>query len=282
MPSIDQRSTFTHIFGFIISIVSIVLIGYLDYILDPAYSLPALYVIPTIITMWYINIRLSIIISIVSAITQGINNYFDADYFSTAYACYTFVTIRFLVLVILISCAMRFKYALMQERLLSRMDQLCDILNSRAFSEIITIELERYRRHRHPLSIVYIDIDNFKTINDLYGHSIGDNLLKIFSTVLKNNVRTIDTVARLGGDEFSILLPETSADATHQLMIRIQSTLLEKMRQQQWSVTFSIGIVTCTDSSPLTADALIRLADEQMYRVKRHGKNNIQLTVYSG
>jgi len=167
------------------------------------------------------------------------------------------------------------------ERSQARSDFLTGALNSRAFEQIAAAEIQRSGRYSHPLTLAYIDIDNFKAVNDEFGHSTGDGLLKTIARTISENLRTTDYVARLGGDEFAVLMPETGAEAALMVMARIQALLEEQMREKRWPVTTSIGMVTCLKPPPST-DRLIQMADEQMYACKREGKDCIHATVFNG
>jgi diguanylate cyclase (GGDEF)-like protein len=126
-----------------------------------------------------------------------------------------------------------------------------------------------------------MDIDNFKAVNDEFGHSVGDALLRTVAGTISANLRTTDYIARLGGDEFAILMPETGAEAALTVTARIQGLLEEQMLKNRWPVTSSIGLVTCLKPPPST-DRLIQMADEQMYNCKREGKDCIHATVFNG
>lgn len=121
---------------------------------------------------------------------------------------------------------------------------------------------------------IYLDIDNFKTVNDTQGHSEGDHLLRQVASTLTTAVREIDTVARLGGDEFGLLLPETGGDAAVTVATKISAGLKVQV-EQHWPVTFSIGMVTYL-TAPESADEMIRVADTLMYEVKDSGKNELR------
>ena len=149
----------------------------------------------------------------------------------------------------------------------------------RAFYEIATIELDRSARYLHPLSLAYIDIDNSKQVNDTLGHSAGDKLLHSVAKTIKENIRSIDAVARLGGDEFAILMPETNNQIAITAMNKLRKYLLDIAQQNNWPVTFSIGVVTC--AGPCKLDELIREADNLMYTVKKGEKNRIEYKVHS-
>lgn len=159
------------------------------------------------------------------------------------------------------------------EKNISRHDPLTGAYNSRAFRERLRDERQRSIRFKHPLSLLYIDLDGFKKMNDLHGHQFGDELLKKTVICLNHVVRNIDLVARLGGDEFIVLLPETSAEGAAVCSDRI----LEAFKKEIiGDVTASIGAVSFKEC-PESEDEMIRIADHAMYRAKKAGKNQYAL-----
>ena len=264
-----------------ISLGGIAMLGCIDYLTGYEYSFSIFYVFPVALAAWFINVKAGILIALLSAIAWDLSNRLAGEQFSHPAIAYWNAATRFGFFIIITTLLVRLRQVLEHEQILSRTDPLSGVLNSRAFYALVAAEIERHRRHRRPFSLVYIDLDNFKSINDLCGHTTGDKLLKIIASTIAENLRVIDAVARLGGDEFAILLLETPADAAQLAMERMQTLLLATMRQQQWPVTFSIGIATCLVPPP-SVDTLIQLADDQMYLVKRNGKNNIRLSTYTG
>ena len=105
------------------------------------------------------------------------------------------------------------KRALDRERELSGTDVLTGIRNARSFREVLGAEIERSKRFQRPFTVAYLDLDNFKTVNDCHGHEHGDELLRLVGNTILTGIRKTDTVARLGGDEFALLLPETEYEA---------------------------------------------------------------------
>jgi diguanylate cyclase (GGDEF)-like protein len=140
--------------------------------------------------------------------------------------------------------------------------------------------IERARRDRQPTSIAYIDCDDFKRINDRFGHSTGDQLLKVVAATLMERVRKSDVVARLGGDEFAVLLPETPSQSAQEVIQGLKTGLLDRMQTHAWPVTFSIGVATFV-TPPTTLNEMIELSDTLMYTVKRAGKNMIKHHVFN-
>jgi diguanylate cyclase (GGDEF)-like protein len=124
---------------------------------------------------------------------------------------------------------------LTHEKILSRTDFLTGALNRRAFYEIATAEMLKTSRYHHPFTLVYIDIDNFKIVNDKNGYSAGDNLLCTVVRTIRENVRTTDSIARLRGDEFVVLL-EANQEAARNIIMRLHKRPLDEMMQNYWSV----------------------------------------------
>jgi diguanylate cyclase (GGDEF)-like protein/PAS domain S-box-containing protein len=164
--------------------------------------------------------------------------------------------------------------ALAAEKELARSDPLTGLPNRRAFYEIALAESDRARRYRHPLSLAYLDVDNFKQVNDDYGHDAGDELLVRVAEVLRRNLRNNDVVARLGGDEFAMLLPETPQSATDAVIGKLQAKLNFAAIDNDWPVNFSIGMVTFSPP-PADVDEMLRAADQLMYSVKRDRKSRL-------
>lgn len=168
--------------------------------------------------------------------------------------------------------------ALEKEKELARLDSLTGLANRRAFYEVLEMEQKRARRYELPLTVAYLDVDNFKKINDSSGHALGDSVLAAVAQTIKNNIRSTDTVARLGGDEFAVLLPETEAAAAETALRKVQDKLRAQMRERGWTISFSIGVASFL-CPPDSLDDIIRTADEVMYAVKTSGKNNLSVAI---
>jgi diguanylate cyclase (GGDEF)-like protein/PAS domain S-box-containing protein len=170
--------------------------------------------------------------------------------------------------------------ALEAERKLARIDSLTGLANRRAFYEGAELERKRSLRRSRPLSIAYLDLDNFKQINDRNGHEVGDELLACVGGIMRAKLRAEDLVARLGGDEFAILLPESDYTAASIAVAKLHRILTAEMQKHCWPVGVSIGMVTF-ESIPESIEDMVHAADELMYTVKRDGKNRIALSVIS-
>ncbi len=157
---------------------------------------------------------------------------------------------------------------LWKERDYSRKDALTDLANRLEFTERFEAEQLRSERSSRPYSLLFIDIDQFKMLNDNHGHRVGDAALKVLSGILRDNSRSVDTVARIGGDEFVLLFPETDEYICGILVKRIQLASANKFQTEGWSISLSIGHVTVTGSER-SFDEILHEADEKMYSIKK-------------
>ena len=192
--------------------------------------------------------------------------------FSKSLIPYVNESFRLIVFLIFTYISSGLKGSLDNHRQLARTDHLTGIYNRRAFFDLANLELNKASRYRTPLSVLYLDIDNFKQINDRYGHNVGDQLLRLVAKTIKDHVRAIDVTARFGGDEFAILLAETAAGPASMVARKLQVQLIELMQHNGWPVTFSTGIVTF-EIIPASVDEMLEAVDAQMYLAKKQGKN---------
>jgi diguanylate cyclase (GGDEF)-like protein len=153
-------------------------------------------------------------------------------------------------------------------------DELTRLYNRRFFSMRLEEEMDRYRRFGHPFSLVLLDLDGFKQINDELGHVAGDEALRAVADLLLKNSRAIDVISRYGGDEFAILLVETPRAVAFAYTERIRACLSACVLSHRRALTASLGTV-CVPVDAVSADALFRAADEALYAAKRAGKNRV-------
>jgi diguanylate cyclase (GGDEF)-like protein len=156
---------------------------------------------------------------------------------------------------------------------LAHTDHITGMPNARAFERCIERELVRGRRSGLPLSLAYVDVDDFKAINDRYGHDAGNELLREVAAAGRSSLRAGDTMARIGGDEFAILLPMTGNHEAKKAIERFRDTLVSALAKK-FRATVSIGLVTTYDNAP-SALRLLKAADATMYEVKDAGKDGI-------
>ena len=257
-----------------LSLALLCVIGYIDKVTDVDIGMSVFYVIPIALCAWYVNLGWGLLLSMLSTGTLIYADVVDGHPWSTPAAPYwnAIVHMGFFIIIVVTLDKLKSSYA--REQLLSRIDPLTGAANKRYFDEILASEVERVRRYRHPVTLAYLDADNFKAVNDRLGHDAGDALLKAVVRTMRGDLREFDALARLGGDEFAVLLPETPEDMAVPIFERIRDKLRTVMAANDWPVTFSIGLVTFVDPPAKNAD-LVTCADALMYRAKQQGKDAI-------
>ena len=157
-------------------------------------------------------------------------------------------------------------------------DELTGLFNHRRFQEVITAEVERTRRFGQELGLIMLDIDDFKRVNDTYGHLQGDEVLKAVARALRDSSREIDEPARYGGEEMAVALPQTGLEGAYEFAERVRRRI-EQLQiplidgDGTLRVTASFGAASLPDSAKMDKDALVAAADSALYRAKRSGKN---------
>ena len=264
----------------VLSGLLVLLIGILDRWAGAEIEFGVIYLIPALLAAT-INKRLGFAIAFACALMAFVNDlsiyghlanlpYYILDFLSN--------TVIFSLIAFLFSDLIQSRQ---YESKLARTDPLTGAVNVRAFYELAEVEIYRAIRYNRPLTIAYLDVDNFKNFNDTLGHMEGNRLLCTLVKSIKELVRKTDIVARLGGDEFAILLPETNLEAAKTVMGAIQTHLIDEIHKKNWSATCSIGVLVFTEIPP-TVEELIAAADTLMYAVKQNGKNSIKYSIHTG
>ena len=175
--------------------------------------------------------------------------------------------------------ARRLQEANRKLRELSIRDGLTGLYNHRYFQERLRQEWERAKRYRRPLSLILMDIDHFKRINDTYGHPVGDQILKALSRLIRENIRASDIPARYGGEEFAVILPEADLQGAAGVGERLRAQVAEapfKVNGREIPVTISLGVASSLPGSgPFSPQKLIEAADKALYYSKTHGRNRL-------
>jgi diguanylate cyclase (GGDEF)-like protein len=252
-------------------------IGYYDYQTSAQISMMLLYAVPILVSSWYCGKLEGIIVAVFAATSWLIVNLANQPYGESAtilsWNAFTRLSI-FALLAYTISLQAQLRRALEREKLRADTDRLTGLLNKEAFRERVEEEIFRARRYNHPFSLAFIDLDNFKQVNDIRGHARGDKLLQQISETITHTRRKIDIAGRIGGDEFAICLPETGDEQVCKAIDKLVKSLDTKTSQFGLQVTASIGVVTCTEICfTETYDELLGKADKLMYVAKEKGKN---------
>jgi diguanylate cyclase (GGDEF)-like protein len=274
---LEKRSL---LFWTVVGFLFVILVGIIDVLTGYELAFSLFYLLPISLAAWFAGRKLGIVTCVVSAIVWFIADTLWGHAYSHPAIPYWNTAIRFSFFLITSLLLSALKKTLEHEKELARIDRLTGAVNQTFFLELLQMEIERSQRFRHPFTLAYVDLDNFKAINDRFGHSEGDRVLSTTVKQVKGRLRNTDIVARLGGDEFAFLLPETGRDAARLVISKLQSILLDEMHRNNWPVTFSIGVLTCNAVSQST-DELIRKADELMYSAKNNGKNSVSYFDYA-
>ncbi|MFC1850850.1 GGDEF domain-containing protein [candidate division CSSED10-310 bacterium] len=255
------------------SFILIVILGFADHRLGPELSFSVFYLGPVFLASWFGSCAIGLLVSFVAAITWLTADLVSGQQYSLWFIPLwnSFVRLLFFLITVYLLTVIRRK--LKTEENLADTDSLTGLLNGRAFYEHVNDEIERAKRYNHPFTLAYIDLDNFKIINDTQGHNEGDKVLRTVAAVMKTNTRQSDIVGRLGGDEFACFFPETDFGGGEGTVKNLFPSLVEAMNRNNWSITFSMGVVTF--QKPLeTVTEMIKYADDVMYTVKKKGKND--------
>ena len=256
------------------TVLMVFLLGALDYFTGYEISFSIFYLVPVTIAVYFSNIGFGIVISFLCAAVWYTADLFAGHPFSS-------------ILIPAWNALMRLGYFCLHTYLLndiirlyerakadSMIDGLTGAVNTRYFSLLFDRELAKAQREHSELTIAFLDLDNFKTVNDTLGHSAGDFLLRRISEIIHSSIRPADVFARMGGDEFAILITGTNYDRSQTVLHRIRSAVAAECDRNSWPVTISAGAITF-ESLDKGKEEIIRRADQLMYAVKKSGKNNI-------
>jgi diguanylate cyclase (GGDEF)-like protein len=260
-------------------IVSLTTIGYVSFLAGVEISTSIFYLLPIAIVSWCAGRIEGGLIALASSISWYVADSFTGRIYSHPLISYWNLTVMFGFFFVVSYTLSGLKNALEMEKARARVDSLTGLANARYFSELASREIERCQRYKHPLTLLYIDCDGFKSVNDLLGHQTGDQLLRFLAAAMRNNTRTTDIVARLGGDEFAILMPETGQQIVPEALKRLHGLLTHALLEDGWPVSVSMGAAIYLQPPP-SADEMIKNADRLMFLAKNRGKNTFEYKVF--
>ena len=252
----------------------VLVVGMIDYVTGAQVSIDPLYLAPIAVATWFVSLRAGLLLCGLSAVIRLQDLWLTTHHFSHPLIPYWngVVELGFFIVVALILS--RLRSTTEHWAILARTDPLTGILNRRAFVETAESEVARAERYHRALSLAYLDIDDFKKVNDEGGHEDGDRLLVAVAETLARNLRAFDVVARYGGDEFVLLLPEAGDKAAEMVLDKLMGALRSAV-QGRWPASFSIGAITI-DGPRTSLDRLIQQADKLVYAAKQDGKDCVQ------
>jgi diguanylate cyclase (GGDEF)-like protein len=267
-----DRLTRPRILG--VAACGVIVIGAVDYVTGYEVSLSLFYLGPVATAAWYAGRKPGIAIAVMSCVVWFIADLTAGREYSHSVIAVWNVLVRFGFLFVTGLLLTALRDSLRMQRHLARTDGLTELYGRRAFEERLEHDLEMARRRTSTITLAYLDLDDFKTVNDTYGHTEGDRVLRATGRVLKNSVRQADTAARLGGDEFALILPDTDSSGARHIIDNLVRALREVFRESEVQVTWSIGVVTFLDPGVSAASA-VAAADALMYEVKQSGKDAV-------
>ena len=258
----------------IAGLVMVAALGWMDFVTGPELTPLVFYLVPVVLVAWYAGRWPGAIVAcagglawmLADALTQGEYSHWSIPYWNAV--------LRLAALLLVSEVVERLRLAHARERELARRDGLTGARNARAFYELAGSEITRARRYLYPFSVAYLDLDDFKRVNDRLGHLAGDAVLRSVARALSGVLRASDVVARLGGDEFVVLLPEAGAAPARLASEKLRQALADVVPAHGWRLTASIGVATFL-VPPESVDELLAAVDGLMYRAKQDGKNGI-------
>jgi diguanylate cyclase (GGDEF)-like protein len=254
----------------------IVLIGVGSYAIPVDIRFSFLYLVPVALTAWFVGPRAGALFSVFGAsawfVESLAENGFERSGSLVVYVNVVLLLGFFLLLSRLFSAL---RAALGREKAAARIDVLTQISNRRAFSEQAGAEIERVMRYGGSFTVAYLDLDDFKQVNDRFGHDTGDRVLVLTAQAIRKSLRVNDIVARLGGDEFVVLFPQTEPRDADVVLRKLEAQVAAVMQQGPWGVTVSIGAATF-EKPPTSVEQMVKLVDELMYSAKARGKGRLE------
>ncbi len=264
-----------------VAILLMAVVGVLDYVTGIEVEFYFFYLIPIGFIAWLTDLRLALKISVLAAATWFGVDFVSVHPYQSKWTPYwnaltqlsVFATVAYL------SARLRAELAFHEES--ARTDSLTRIGNRRAFLERAEIEIAHCRRFGQPLGVAFIDLDDFKKVNDTFGHDVGDEVLLTVASALRDGTRATDFVARLGGDEFVVLLAGLGSEAVEPMLRELSLRVAAAISARSWKVTASVGAVTFLHPADDPRE-MLKAADALLYEAKRAGKNGIVHEIVRG
>jgi len=258
----------------LVSLIGIVAIGIPDYLIGTDVSLSIFYFFPVGTAAWYAGNKTGTLTAILCTLPELAGELAAGHYLNHPKIVIWNVVLVLVTMLIFVRLIVTLGRQLDRERTLARTDPVTGIFNRRAFMDYLGHSIDLMERSERQIALAYIDLDDFKQINDRRGHDEGDRVLQQVADVLVSCVRKSDVVARLGGDEFALLIVDTNRMKAESCIGKIRESLHHVFESEQPPVTCSIGCVIF-GSHPLNVQGAIRAADLLMYKVKSRGKDGV-------
>jgi diguanylate cyclase (GGDEF)-like protein len=265
--------------AWVIALAMIALLGWLRHSTEAEYAFAMAAIVPVLLVAWTGGfIQGSIVAVIASTIWTGAD-IFSGQAFSEPWIPFANGITRLATYCFIAYLTARVRTLLLREAEMATQDPLTGLLNGRMVLAIGEIEARRARRYAHPMTVMFLDLDNFKQLNDTRGNKAGDEVLKAFANALRRTLRSTDVVGRIGGDKFVVVLHEIDADAAAQTGQRVASTVPAAVAGLA-PITMSVGIAWFEHPSD-DFRTMIDAADALMHEAKRAGKGRIRTQLFA-
>jgi diguanylate cyclase (GGDEF)-like protein len=243
----------------------------------PEVSLSIAYVVPVGLITWRLGARAGFACALSGAVAHAWAVFSPTHPYGISYAPYLSSFLSAVLLLGVVAVGARMRGTLREEQELAHTDELTGLGDRHFFEDLASVEISRTRRYRRPLSLAYIDVERFKSVNDKLGRAAGDALLVTVTECLCKNLRTSDVVTRIGGKEFALILPETGLAGAKVAVEKAVLCLEKTMQENHWNVGFSIGVVA--SDMPGSLEQMLAAADKAMHTIKKSGKGAIHYEV---
>lgn len=259
-----------------LGLVGIALTGVVDWATGYEVRVFPLYFLPVALASRSVLRRGVVALSLASAFTWAFANQQAGAQYSAWFIWPINLVVQFVTVAAVGLLMLELRTRLVDERKVSRTDSLTKLLNSRGFFERAEFLLAVAKRGKTPLTFAYLDLDNFKQINDQFGHQHGDRALIETADAIRRTMRTSDVYARLGGDEFVIVLNDATVESARVALERVKDQVAAVMQQNGWPATVSVGAAAFGEA-PASVEVGLKAADALMYGAKEQGKNRVHL-----
>lgn len=268
----------------LITLLALAAIAFVDIAAPKDLSFSVFYFVPVVWAAWFTGRRISLLIAVLASVTAGAADLMAATtMLNPVFTAWNEVMRLGLFLLVWAMLSEVREISEFRQRL-ALSDALTGVANMRVLGGDIEREIERLRRYGRPFTLAYLDLDQFKSVNDTFGHQAGDDILRSVAVFLAEHARDVDTVARLGGDEFAVLMPETDERAAATAVERMSHGLHEIVQSSAPTIEGAGATIGASvfAHAPWSVDHAVSLADGLMYEGKRAGGGTVTLRVYTG
>lgn len=252
------------------------LLATLRWVTEAEFAFMSAVIVPVIAVGWICGAGQGVMFAAAATLLWVISDVAAGRVFSEAWVPVLNGMTRFAVYSLVASLVGTLRTVLLREHELARHDALTGLMNRRAFMQVGADETARARRYHHPIAVIFLDLDNFKKLNDTRGHDVGDLALNAVARTIKQSIRGTDRSARLGGDEFAVLLPETDPAAARETGEKLGEAIIRMLDESYAPVSVSIGVAIFEEVNN-DFEQMLKVADRLMYETKTTGKRGVRV-----